>query len=205
MSSIFKKLSVILCCLFGLISINPATLAKPGDYLVYFLGKDEKNVLMCGGCSMLLRLRSGQFCCPNHCFGCAGSNMWGIGSSCNCSHINRFYWRLMNSTNIIHQCIKELGPFCFINYEHGGNIDIVFKNAKESKRLYCAHCMAEKLNGNFDGKVYFDPSQIFSLESSTDLNFGLLGSFKLDANHAKMTLDNTCYLCQRTQIRTVYP
>ena len=188
MSFIFKKLSVILCCLFGLISINPATLAKPGDYLVYSLGKDEENVLMCGGCYRRLRSRSGQFCCPNHCASfCAGDNMWGK-AVCKCA--GPAYWC------VVHQFIKNYGPFCFINYENGGNFDTVFENAKKSNQLYCAYCMANKLNGNFSGKISFNVPETLSAESEFGLvlYWDLQKFFKLDDYIAKSE-DNRCDSC----------
>ena len=145
MSAIFRKLSIVLCCLFGLISINPVTLANNGDYLVYFLGRGE-NTLKCGNCQNSLLRRSGQFCCPNHCHICADVNVYAniqgnMANSCKCGVNDAFL------------LLRENGPFCFIKYENGGDINIVFENAKKSNQLYCAYCMAKELNGNFNGRV----------------------------------------------------
>ena len=206
MSSIFKKLSVILCCLFGLVSINPVTLAKPGDYLVYFLGKDENNVLMlgkdennvlmCGECHNRLRLRSGQFVCPKHCISCAspclGNNMWGGLCRCCSSKLDDIH--VLDIAYNVSLLLRKYGPFCFINYENGGDVDTVFQNAKKSNQLYCAYCMKKKLNGNFGGKISSNIPEIFKTKSGAEFD----ETFKLDAlSDDAGSASNICNDCNR--------
>ena len=170
MSSIFKKLSVILCCLFGLISINPVTLAKPGDYLVYFFNINKcENTLRCGKCAQCLNFRAGQFCCPNHCAPCGVINEieatkaiktinFACCSSCVPGSVPRCAFHLM----------EQYGPFCFIKYENGGKFDTVFQDAKNSGELYCAYCMAKELKGNFDGQIFVNvPKTTYSVPAQS--------------------------------------
>lgn len=179
MSFIFKKLSVLFCCLFCLVSLNSVVSANTGDYLVYFLGKDENNVLECGGCGKSLRLRSGQFCCLNHCHLCAIYNVPGsMTDGCKCGVSDAYPW------------LQEFGSFCFIKYENGGDVDTVFQNAKKSNQLHCAYCMAKLLNGNFDGKISFNIPEIFKTESGAE--FELHKTFKLDALSDFNEQENNC-------------
>ena len=196
MSSIFKKLSVILCCLFGLISINPVTFAKPGDYLVYFFSKCE-NTLRCGKCEKNLDVRAGQFCCPSHCSICAEIVVNNENIDFCCSDVPGCGFRLM----------QQYGPFCFIKYENGGDFDAVFKNAKNSGELYCAYCMAKELKGNFDGQIFVNvPKTTYSVPSrfidgrplTFEISFDEV--FKLDGIEDKKNSNFDClshgrYIC----------
>ncbi len=161
MSSIFRKLSIILCCLFSLFFVNPVTLATPGDYLVYFLGKDYKDkgykTLECGKCERYLDIRAGQFCCCNHCFECGYNNIPKTLDSINVPVIHSCKCGVSNAYSLL----RERGPFCFIKYENGGNMNTVFENAKKSRQLYCAYCMAKELKDNFNGTIFSNvPAEI---------------------------------------------
>ena len=163
MSSIFKKLSVLFCCLFCLVSLNSVVSAKPGDYLVYFLGNGE-DALKCENCQNSLLDRSGQFCCLKHCHLCAKDNIPGsMTYGCKCG-VN----------NVVYRLLEKHGPFCFINYENGGNFGNVFENAKKSSKLYCAYCMKKKLNGNFGGEIFVniplppESKNVFDLSTLND-------------------------------------
>ncbi len=170
MNSIFKKLSIILCCLFSLFFVNPVTLATPGDYLVYFLGKDYKDkgyrTLECGKCEKYLHIRAGQFCCCSHCFkcGCLNGNCFALPTEyrqCSCEGIIPHCSCVSIWPSSAFCYLKQYGPFCFIKYENGGNMNTVFENAKKSNQLYCAYCMAKELKDNFNGTIFSNvPAEI---------------------------------------------
>ena len=151
MSSILKKLSVILCFLFGLVSINPIIFAEPGDYLVYFLGKDE-NSLICNGCGNSFRDMARMASCPYYCVLCySGSIIDMTKTECGC------YWRgkcCNGNYNSCHDLFVKYGPFCFINYGNGGDCDTVFKNAETNKQLYCLFCVLKSINDRWYGKLF---------------------------------------------------
>ena len=148
-----------MCCLFGLVFINHATLAKPGDYLVYFFKNyNPESFPKCGKCKKNLDVRAGQFCCPNHCSICAEIVVNNENIDFCCSDVPGCGFRLM----------KQYGPFCFIKYENGGDFDAVFKNAKNSGELYCAYCMAKELKGNFDGQIFVNvPKTTYSVPAQS--------------------------------------
>ena len=170
MSFIFKKLSVILCCLFGLISISPATLAKPGDIFVYFFGKNYNphyfpGCLICGKCGIWLGKRAGQFCCLDHCIECALDNIQNIEIPYYHHQCKNCYFRCkcgnLPEPSSAFCYSKQYGIFCFLKYDNGGDINTVFENAKKSGQLYCAYCMSKELKGNFSGTIFSNvPSKI---------------------------------------------
>ena len=150
MSSIFKKLSVLFCCLFGLVSLNSVVLAKPGDYLVYFLGKDE-NSLRCDKCGSYFRNVARMASCTYYCKLCSGGS---IINNTDCGTCHYYKEGCCNEHNSCYNLFVKYGPFCFINYENGGDVDTVFENAKENKKLYCIGCVLGNINDNWCGKVF---------------------------------------------------
>jgi hypothetical protein len=150
MSFIFKKLSVILCCLFCLVSLNSVVSAKPGDYLVYFLGKDE-NSLRCNKCGNYFSNMARIASCPYYCMLCSGGSIF---SNTDCGSCYYYEQNCCSSHNSCHDLFVKYGPFCFMKYENGGNIDIVFENAKKNKQLCCLGCVLENINDSWCGKLF---------------------------------------------------
>ena len=199
MSSIFKKLSVLFCCLFGLVSLNSVVSAKPGDYLVYFLGKDkDRDSLECGKCKRSLLEQSGKFCCPNHCTLCANCNIPESAHGCKCG------------VGDAHLLLRTYGPFCFIHYENGGNFRNVFENAKNFGKLYCAYCMKKELNGNFNGTIIFcvptDSEMQYFSEVQCSSGEPLNKIFKLDTlDDNAGILSNVCNNCKLSLLKELKP
>lgn len=170
MSFIFKKLSVILCCLFGLIFINPVTLANP--YLVYFFKNDEYNVLKCSACEISLFSRAEESCtlCNCNCRICADEIE--NGKICHCNY----------TRNKRKSFVNKYGPFCFIECENAEykNVEAVFKDAKKSNKLFCLSCVLKKIDRDWYVRIFtninaklVDINEIFDLNALINVNEGL--------------------------------
>ena len=187
-------MSVLFCCSSGLVSLNSVVSAKPGDYLVHFLGKDkDKYALECGKCKRSLLEQSGKFCCPNHCTLCANCNIPESAiHGCKCGVGDAFL------------LLRTYGPFCFINYENGGNFRNVFENAKNSGKLYCAYCMKKELSGNFDGTIIVCAPTNSGMQYSSGEEFNKI--FKLDTlDDNAGILSNVCNNCKLSLLKELKP
>ena len=142
-----KVLSLLISLLSASLSSISNVAAKPGDFLVYFVGRypDKDNSLsykQCYVCGKNLAERCLQFCCREGCKECSATNLNAYFGShlSGCRHVKKNFLKK----------IKSNGYFCFIDYnDHNNDYVFSFNSANSNKKLYCAYCIKKHLEDKY--------------------------------------------------------
>ena len=152
-----KKIFNCIASLFGvgIMSVS-STLATPGDFLVYFVGKDNYKLYekKCCMCKEDLEKRCIQFCCKDGCRECC---YW---TYCKFNHNFSFPNQDKLISCLSDRCtdekvadvIESHGYFCFIDKNNSMSYDNAFESACSKEQLCCAYCIKDYLKNRYSIK-----------------------------------------------------